>query len=468
MTNDRFHRAPAAGRARPGGYDAPGSHPSPTRQQGGAGRHGPQLIVRVFLPFAAALFLSFMFRSINAPIVSDLTADLGLDVAGIGVLTSVYFLSFAAMQVPVGVWLDRHGPRRVQAALLTVAVAGALLFATSTGFVQLMLSRALIGIGLAAGFAAGIQANARWFGVHRAATVNGWLGTLGVLGALAATSPARWLVEAGGGWRALFVILAAATAACALATWVAVPDVPPAGGRPGNQEPGSITAGIKAVLGDRRFVGLAPLSAACTGTAWALQGLWAAPWLGDVEGLPQADVTRRLVVMAVAGCVAAIASGTVADRLRRRGIGAGAVLAVVAAAALAAQLALVLGWPGSLLYWQVIAVAGAAPILGFACVAEFVPKEMSGRANGVLNLFHFGGAFAVQYLIGVILRLWPSDHGHYPAAAWHLAFAIAMGLQVAALVLFVRSRRDRRAERPGSSGRTPALRTGGCETAPGP
>jgi MFS family permease len=103
------------------------------------------LILRVFLPFTAALFLSYLFRTINALISSELSLELALDAADLGFLPSVYFLTFAALQLPVGRWLDRYGPRRVQAALLLFAAAGAMLFSLSKVFAALVLGRAHIG-----------------------------------------------------------------------------------------------------------------------------------------------------------------------------------------------------------------------------------------------------------------------------------------------------------------------------------
>jgi sugar phosphate permease len=96
------------------------------------------LIARVFLPFAAGYYLSYLFRTINALISGHLISDTGLGTADLGLLTSVYFTSvyflvFAAAQIPIGILLDRFGPRRVQSALLLVAAAGAGLFAMSTG-----------------------------------------------------------------------------------------------------------------------------------------------------------------------------------------------------------------------------------------------------------------------------------------------------------------------------------------------
>jgi type IV secretory pathway TrbF-like protein len=128
----------------------------------------------------------------------------------------------------------------------------------------------------------------------------------------------------------------------------------------------------------------------------------------------------------------------IADRLRRRGIGPQVPLGIVATIVVAAQLALILRWPvPSWLCWSAAAAAGSAPVLSYAILADFFPKEMTGRANGALNLFHFGGAFAVQYLIGIILALWPSQGGHYPAVAYQVAFGLNLSLQAVALAWFV-------------------------------
>ena len=342
------------------------------------------LILRVFVPFTAAYYLSYLFRTINALISSELSSELALDAAHLGFLTSVYFLTFAAVQLPVGVWLDRYGPRRVQAVLLLFAAAGAVLFAMSKGFAALVLGRALIGVGVAAALTGGLKAIIQWFPKDRIAVMNGSMVALGALGALSATAPARVLLDWSGGWRGLFAILAAATVASALLIWVVVPEVASA------KQPssGRLPVSLKTIYCDPRFWGLAPLSATCVGTAWALQGLWAAPWLTDVDGLGQADVTRHLFAMAVALSAGALLLGTAADRLRRRGIGPQAVLGLMAVLSIAAQLALILRLPlPSYLPWSIIAATGAGTVLSYAVLAEYFPSEIAGRANGALKPF---------------------------------------------------------------------------------
>ena len=418
----------------------PGS-PSVLQQSSETQLQSWHLILRVFLPFTAAFFLSYLFRSINALISSDLSSELALDAADLGFLTSVYFLSSAAVQLPVGIWLDRYGPRRVQGALLLFAAAGAMLFSMSKGFAALVLGRALIGLGAAA-FTGALNAIVLWFPKERVAVMNGWMVMLGALGALSATSPAEPLLNWSGGWRGLFGILAAATMTSALMIWVVVPEATSA--KPSSDEHAPI--GLKTIYSHPRFWGLASLSATCVGTAWALQGLWAAPWLTDVDGLPQTDVTQHLFIMAVMVGVAALLFGSAADRLRRRGVAPQVLLRVVAATFIAAQLALILQLPvSSYLPWSIVAAAGSGPILSYAILAEYFPKESAGRANGALNVFHFGAAFIIQYIIGVVVAQWPSQDGHYPTIAYQVALGLNLTLQVAALAWFAFSRLQREA-----------------------
>jgi len=413
-------------------WSAPASL-SISQQSGTTHRQSWRLILRVFLPFTAAFFLSYLFRTINALISSELSSELALDAADLGFLTSVYFLTFAALQLPIGIWLDRYGPRRVQSVLLLFAAAGAMLFSLSKGFAALVLGRALIGLGVAAAFTGGLKAIVLWFPKDRVASMNGWMVMLGALGALSATSPAELLLDWSGGWRGLFAILAAATVASALTIWVVVPEATSA--KPSSNEHAPIS--LKIIYCDPRFWGLAPLSATCAGTAWALQGLWATPRLTDVDGLPQAGVTRHLFIIAIVQGIAALLFGATADRLRRRGVGPQVLLGFVATTFIAAQLALMVRLPvWSYLPWSIVAAAGSGTILSYAVLAEYFPKEIAGRANGALNLFHFGAAFVIQYIIGVVVARWPSQDGHYPAIAYQVAFGLNLCLQTAALSWF--------------------------------
>ena len=244
----------------------------------------------MFLPFVAAYYLSFLFRTINATVAGALTSEFGLGAGDLGLLTSVYYLTFAAAQIPIGILLDRYSPGRIQSAVMVAAALGAGLFAVSDNFWLLLGGRALIGLGVAASLTAGLKALVLWFPRERVPLLNGLMIMLGALGALTATLPAEFLLVSVG-WRGLFELLAIASAGCALAIYLVVPDMPAAISGAGTPT----TGGLKTVYADPRFWRLAPLSATCIGTAWALQGLWAAPWLSDVERLDRSGLLQPFV-----------------------------------------------------------------------------------------------------------------------------------------------------------------------------
>lgn len=388
----------------------------------------------VLLPFAAGYFLSYLFRTINAVSAPALNTELGLGAAELGLLTSAYFASFAAAQLPLGLALDRMGPRRVQLVLLPLAAAGALLFAMAPGLPLLVLGRALVGLGVAAALMAGLKALVLWMPQERLALANGLYVMCGALGALVATAPAEWLIVALG-WRALFVLLGLATLLAAGLLWLFAPADP----APVAQAvPGAPGPGLGDVLRDPRFWRVAPLSAGCIGTAFALQGLWAGPWLADVGGLDRTGVIADLTLMALALCLGALALGLVTDRLRQVGVRPKHMLALVALASILAQAALALRAPvPDLLPWLWIAATGAGTVVSYAALAEVFPKALAGRANAALNLLHIGGAFVIQAGFGAVLGGWPADAaGHYPPAAYAAAFALILLPQALALLWF--------------------------------
>ncbi|HEY9163908.1 MAG TPA: MFS transporter, partial [Magnetovibrio sp.] len=150
--------------------------------------------LRIVLPFALGYFLSYLYRAVNAVLAPDLVAEIGLDASALGLLTAAYFLTFAAFQLPLGILLDRYGPRRVEAMLLIVAATGAALFAWAPNADVLIIARAMIGLGVSACLMAAFKAYVMWFPLERLALVNGIHLTAGGLGALMATAPVEALL----------------------------------------------------------------------------------------------------------------------------------------------------------------------------------------------------------------------------------------------------------------------------------
>ena len=384
----------------------------------------------MFAPFAAGFFLSYVFRNVNAVIAKDLAAEFALSPADIGLLTSMYLLSFAAMQVPVGVFLDRYGPRRVVASLLCIAGLGALGFALAGRFGELALGRALIGLGVSACLMGSIKAFTLWFPLARLATLNGWMIAFGGLGGLAATSPLEALLTPLG-WRAVFVGMAAGCALAAAAIFFIVPEKPLPGAGEGW---GVAFARMGRVFGTLSFwrIGL-PLMV-CHGAYQAMQGLWLAPWLADVGGLARAAMAAHLFTTALAYTIGALFYGWFADFLGDRGVSRLGLYKVGAATAVAAFIAIAFDLvQAKMPLLMVYGFSTISAALAYALLTRHFPPEMTGRVNTAANVAMFFVSFLCQFGVGVVLRMFPVVDGRYSPDGYMLAFGLIAAAQCAVL-----------------------------------
>jgi len=393
------------------------------------------LLLRVFAPFAAGYFLSFLYRVVNAVLAPELLRDLGIGPSTLGLLTATYFIAFASFQLPLGVLLDRFGPRRVEALLLLVAALGALCFARADSIAQLILGRALIGLGVSACLMAAFKAYTQWFTAEKWPLINGFQMAAGGLGALAATSPVQWLLP-WAGWRGVFLVLALCTLLVAALVFFLVPEKETAaqGERFGNQ-----IRGIGTVFTSLDFWRVAPLTGLSQATFFAIQGLWASPWLKDVNHLEPAAVVTMLFWVALAMVAGFIGLGALAERLHRLGVSVlvsavtGMVLFMVV------QLLLLVGPSGwTMPLWLGFGFFGTSGILAYAALSQRFPVHLAGRVSTALNLLVFVAAFAGQWAIGVIVGWWPpSGQGQLAVAGLRTGFAFMLACQVAALIWFV-------------------------------
>lgn len=386
----------------------------------------------VYLAFAAGYLLSYLYRTVNAIISPELVRDLALNPSSLGLLTSAYFLAFAAMQLPVGILLDRYGPRRVEPALLAVAAAGAALFAFAESLTGLALARAVIGAGVAACLMAPLKAIAAWYPPDRQASYAGWIMVAGGIGALAATVPLELALRVTH-WRVVFAALAVVTLAVAAAIWWRVPDMP----KPA--QPGSLAtqlAGVRTVFTSPRFWWIAPVGGFAMGAFMAIQGLWAVPWLMEVEGVSRAAAAHHLLVMNAVIMVGYAALGFLGTRLARRGIHARHLFAAGFAVNVVAFALIVLQVPGSYLWWSLFGLGAAVNVLAFPVLNEGFGRDLAARTNTTLNLLMFIGSFATQWGIGVTADAVRGALGLDGAAALRASFALVLAADVATYAWF--------------------------------
>ena len=387
-------------------------------------------VLRVFCPFVVGYFISFTFRNVTAVIAKDLVAEFGLTSADLGFLTSMYLFAFAAAQLPLGLLLDRYGPRRTVAALLCVAVVGALVFALARDLASLAVGRALIGLGVSAGLMGAIKAFTLWFPLSRLATLNGVYLAVGGLGALAATSPAEALVGALG-WRGVFIVLSVLSLGAAVLVFTVVPEKP----LPGRGQ--SLRAQISAfrrIFAMLAFWRIALPAGVGQGITIALLGLWLGPWLADVAGQSRQGVANHLLIAALAYIAGSMFFGVASDRLAQLGMSRMLVFKVglsISIAMLALIAAGVQAGVGAIL--AVYTFTGVSASLAYALLTPLFPPEMTGRVSTVANVLIFTLGFAIQWAVGAALRLYPVVDGRYAPAGYAAAFATLVALQLLAL-----------------------------------
>lgn len=406
------------------------------------GRPTATLIVAALAPFALGYFLSYLFRAVNAVVGPNLVRDVGLSAAELGLLTSAYLFAFAAFQLPLGVLLDRFGPRRVQTGLLAAAATGSLLFALADEIIGLTLARGLIGLGFAGGLMAGFKAVVIWVPEPRRALANACVMSFGALGILVATVPTELAVQAVG-WRMVFVGLAAITFIVALLILLIVPEkpAPPASGGLKSQ-----IAAIGRIYRDGAFWRLAPLLATTAGAHIGIQTLWAGPWFRDVAGYDRIGVASWLMVLALAFWFGILFSGWVTDRLIRKGVDILTVMLGFLVVFLVVEFAIVMQWTSlNWITWPLFGMTGQVAVLAYPWLASYFGSALSGRAHTAVNLLLFGTAFAVQYLIGEIIDLTsPEDAVTYDPVGYQIGFGIVLALQALSLVWFLAGREQLR------------------------
>jgi len=380
---------------------------------------------RIFLPFAFGYYLSYLLRTVNAVISPALTGELGLSAAQLGLLTSMYFFAFGLAQLPVGIALDRYGPRRVESALLLVTALGAVLFALGDSMVGLGLARALIGLGVSACLMGALKGLALWYPPERQSSMTGFIMACGAMGALTASAPVEAMMPLLG-WRGVFWGIAVVALVASATLLRSLPREAPTAGS------GDLAGVLKSVAGifvAPAFLRFAGTSLFFVGGFMALQSLWAVPWLMEVEGLDLAAAARMLLWLNLGMLLGQLSIGVFGVRLARRGVQPLRLLHVGYAGLLLVQAAILFGVGPVAPKWLLLGALSAVNSQAYLATANHFPREMFGRVSTSINLMAFAGAFLVQWGIGLVLDALRAS-GWTMADSLRLAFAALLVLQV--------------------------------------
>ena len=390
-----------------------------------------KVAIVVFLAFAATYSISALVRAIIATLSPVLSQEFSLQSRDLGLLAGGYFLGFAATQLPLGTWLDRHGPKRVIVCFLAVAVLGCLAFSVATSFTGLLVGRVLIGMGVSACLMAPLSGFRRWLDAPSLLRANSWMLMSGSLGMLASTLPVQWLLPLVG-WRALFWVLAGLVlVAIAVIAWVVPKWTTDTAAKTGTPD------GYAEVWKNRYFQKMSPLAFFNYGGLVAVQTLWAGPWMVKVAGYSPLEAATGLFYLNAVMLLTFWGWGLVNPTLARAGWHTDRLITwgvPVSLLALAANIAggAATGWVG----WTVFCVASTVISLSQPAVGMAFKPALAGRALSGFNLVIFSGVFTVQWGIGLLIDAFGAM-GLARVASFQAAFSVFLCCGIAAYAYFL-------------------------------
>jgi MFS family permease len=369
--------------------------------------------------------------------------------AGVLALFSVMQLAvYSALQIPVGVLLDRVGSRRMLVAGGVVMSLGQLALATSHSVPGAVGARVLVGAGDAMTFISVLRLVTVWFPARRVPLVTQLTGIVGQLGQLAAAYPLVALLGRAG-WTWSFGTVALLGMVVAAVVAVTLTDAP--AGLAATAEPAS-TGGLRALVGHAwaepgTRLGLwTHFVTQFSGVSFAL--LWGYPFLTVGEGRSSSAAGLLLTAMVLAGTGFAPLLGHLASRwpLRRSAL----VFGIVGASATIWTVLLL--WPGRAPLWLlvllvvVLASNGPGSMVGLDYARTFNPAGRIGSASGIVNVGGFVASLVTILVIGLVLDvLTPHGSTAYTLNSFRVAFLVQYAGWALGLVLFWRARRTVRA-----------------------
>ena len=373
----------------------------------------------VFLVFALAYFISTLIRASTATLSPIFSQELGLKAGDLGLLAGGYFLGFAAMQLPNGIFLDKFGPKKIILFFLTIALFSTIAFSKSESFLSLLVSRILIGIGVSVCLMAPLTGYRRWLALDQQQRANAWMLMSGALGMLASTLPIQLLLPEIG-WRNIFLILAGLI----LITIILIILIIPSWEKTETPIENKRLSSYKTIWTHPYFLSLVPLGFFNYGGLQAIQTLWAGPWMTNVSGYTPIQAAINLFWLNLSMLITFFIWGFINPYFHKKGISTDKIIiAGVPLSFLALGFIIYSGTNVSGLHFALFLIASVFVSLAQPAVGMTFPNAIAGKALSSYNLVLFLGTFTVQWAIGVLIDLFKS-FGYNTILSYQISFSI--------------------------------------------
>jgi MFS family permease len=379
-----------------------------------------------WLAGAVFFFYAWVLRVAPSVMVEELMRDFAVGAALLGHLSAAYFYGYAGMQIPVGLLLDRFGPRRLMTGAALVCAGGCVLFASGGTLGAVTAGRFLIGASAAFSLVGAMAVAGQWFPATRFAILSGGAMAMGMAGGVFGQAPLRLLLEASD-WRTAMMVLAAGGVAVATGVFATVRDR-----WRGQGGVASLLVGLGAVVRHPQTWLIALSGLGTSGPLLGFAGLWGVPFLETAYGLPRTRAAALTSMLFLGWGAGAPFFGWLSDRVGRRKT---PLLAGLALETLALGVVIyVPGLPVTLLGGLsfLVGFLGSAQIVCFALVRENHPPGRSATAIGLVNALVTGAGALFQPLVGWLLDLAWTGETLLGARVYSLpAYRLALGSLIA-------------------------------------
>ena len=381
-------------------------------------------------------FITMAFRSVNAVLAHPILESLSLNHAEIGFVTSIFLLTFAITQIPLGILLDSWGARKTQTLFFFIGGVGIIIFALASDVGILALGRGILGVGMAGGLMAAFKAVADRVHKDKIPYYNGIILAIGGVGALVVTTPAK-LFQLEFGWRSLCITLGIITFIIALLIYFLNRDI-----KQDSKKALTVSEkihGLITIYKDGFFWRISPLLITSLGGFIAMQGLWLGPWLHEVVGFSLLKSADYLLVIAIAMILGFISGGFFSKLSAKSGLALATIVVIGIGIHILTQIGFVLNFYDThYITWFIYGYFAQVTLVNYAILAQHYGPEISGRALTAANILVFVFAFVVQYFFGLILHYWPKITGTTDIRhGFKVAFAALIILEIIALVWYV-------------------------------
>ena len=353
----------------------------------------------IFLVFALGYFISTLLRAITATISPELVNEFNLSAGELGLLGGGYFLGFASVQIPLGYMLDMRVPRKIVSYFLSLTIVGLIIFALAQNFLTLLVSRIIIGVGVGACLMGPLTAYRIWYQDETQQRANSWMLMVGAIGMLSSSLPVQFFLPIIG-WRNIFLLLAFITLVCIILIIIFIPQWT----SKGNQKKDD--AKLSIVWQNQFFRSVIPMGFFSTGGLFAIQTLWAGPWMIKVSGYTPEESAKGLFLIyffmllsfLIWGYFVPKFSKNVNDAIRLLKYGSPLSLLVLG-------VIIYLGPNTESIHWALFIVSAVFLSLIQPAVGMAFSVSNAGKALTSYNLLIFIGAFFLQWIIGLIIDL---------------------------------------------------------------